>query len=167
MIPSEEQLETIQRIARRISYKYTFGHYDLEDIQQEAIMFGIEALKRYNPELPLENYLYVSIKNRLFNFKRDNYHRRACACGECKPCLKRETKRNILEPISIGLISDINESQTYVTSEEYDVKEIQNLLDENLPAEHREDYLKIQAGVKVPYATKKRIQNLIEGIIHE
>lgn len=160
-------IETIQKIAKKLSHKYTFGHYGPEDIAQEGVIIGLKAIKKYNEDLPLENYLYVAIRNGLINFKRDNYHRRACSCGTCKPCLKRETKRNILEPISVELISDINEKRTYIHSEEYDVREIQNLVDENLPAEYREDYLKIQAGIKVSYNIKKKIQNIIEDIIRE
>jgi DNA-directed RNA polymerase specialized sigma24 family protein len=163
---SEHQLTTVQVVAKKLSYKYTFGHYDQEDIEQEAIIIGLKALESYDQSQPLENYVYTCIKNRLVNFKRDNYHRRACDCGKCKPCLKRETKRNILEPVSINLIDDINESRTYVESEAYDIEDIQNLVDENLPAEDREAYLKIQAGVKVPFAVKKRIISLVESIIY-
>lgn len=164
---SPEQLSVVQTIAKKLSYKYTFGHYDACDIEQEAILIGLKALESYDESQPLENYVYTCIKNRLVNFKRDNYHRRACDCGKCKPCLKRETKRNILEPVSINSINDIDERRTYVESETYDIEDIQNLVDENLPAEYREDYLKIQAGVKVPYATKKKIVSLVEEIIYD
>lgn len=161
------KLETIQRIAKKLSHKYTFGHYDAVDIEQEAIIIGLKSIKKYNESLPLENFLYVSIRNGLINFRRDNYHRKACTCGECKPCIRREQKKNILEPVSIDLINDVNETHTYVASEQYDIQDIQNLIDENLPAEYREDYLKMISGVKISSSVKKKIISIIEEIIRE
>jgi hypothetical protein len=134
---------------------------------------GLEALTRYKEGLPFENFITTHIKNRLINFKRDNFERKiknSCSCDKCKNCLKRAIKRNIIEPLSIENIDDRNESfvrEAYEMTETFDVQEIQNIIDENLPAEYREDYLKMQAGMKIPYVIKKKIQNIISEILTE
>ena len=71
----EEVIETIQKVVRRVSYNFKFAFYDVEDIEQEAFIIGMEALDRYDEKRPLENFLFVHIKNRLKNFNRDNYIR--------------------------------------------------------------------------------------------
>ena len=71
----QQVLEIIERVASRYAHKFRFGYYTAEDIKQEAIIIGMEALNRYDEARPLENFLAVHIKNRLNNFKRDKYYR--------------------------------------------------------------------------------------------
>ena len=66
---SEQQvLDTISKVARKLAPKYVFASYDVDDIQQEAFLMGVEALDRYDTDKPLENFLYTHINNRLKNF---------------------------------------------------------------------------------------------------
>ncbi len=170
MNSTPEQLLVIQKIAKRLSYKFIFGYYSREDIEQEAIMMGLEGLQRYDSTQPFENFICTHMKNRLINFKRDNFERKnssTCECGSCNKCTKRQAKKNILEPISIESIDNTNENNTYESSEMYDIEDIQNLVDENLPSEYREDYLKMYSGVKIPHSQKKKIESIIYGIIHD
>ena len=71
----EQVVSTISKISSRLASKYTFPNYEADDISQEAFIIGMEALDRYDGVRPLENFLSIHIKNRLNNFKRDNYYR--------------------------------------------------------------------------------------------
>ena len=64
----EEVLDKINLVVNRISPKYTFHGYDLDDIKQEAFMICMDALNRYDQKRPLENFLSVNLSNRLKNF---------------------------------------------------------------------------------------------------
>ena len=44
----EEVLEKIDLVVNRISPKYTFHGYDVDDIKQEAFMICMDALDRYD-----------------------------------------------------------------------------------------------------------------------
>ena len=64
----EEVVEILHRVADKLKYKFKFGYHDFEDIRQEAIIFGLDSLEKYNGKHPLENFLWVTIHNKLFNF---------------------------------------------------------------------------------------------------
>ena len=70
----EEVLDKIKLVVDRISPKYTFHGYDVDDIKQEAFMICMDALDRYDQKRPLENFLSVNLSNRLKNFVRDNHY---------------------------------------------------------------------------------------------
>lgn len=79
----ESVLATIDKIANRLAAKFKFGYNDMDDMKQQARMFAIEGMERYNPKLPLENFLHVHVRNRLFNFKRNKYERPDKPCFDC------------------------------------------------------------------------------------
>jgi len=68
-----EVIAQINTVVDRIAPKYTFYGYTTDDIKQEAFIICIEALNRYDPSKPLENFLSVNLSNRLKTFVRDNY----------------------------------------------------------------------------------------------
>ena len=78
-------VDTIKRVSKWLSKKYRFGYYSDEDIEQQVFIIIIEnkLLEKYDPSRPLENYLARVLKNRLFNFKRDNYKRPDPPCVRC------------------------------------------------------------------------------------
>jgi len=79
-----EVIRIINKVCGRLSSKFTFGYHEREDIAQQAFIFGIEGLSSYDDTRPLENFLWVHIKNRLCTFKRDNYERPNKPCLRCK-----------------------------------------------------------------------------------
>tara|TARA_R100001015_G_C4623612_1_gene181480 strand:- start:957 stop:1445 length:489 start_codon:yes stop_codon:yes gene_type:complete len=145
----EEVLDKINLVVNRISPKYTFHGYDIDDIKQEAFMICMDALNRYDQKRPLENFLSVNLSNRLKNFIRDNYY-----IGQ------DEKKRNVLCPQQLAYEASIPQEELCL-DEKVDFSQIQNIINEHLPAEYRADYLKMLNDV---YVSKKRREQVIEII---
>jgi RNA polymerase sigma factor (sigma-70 family) len=143
-------LHTIQTVVKRIAPRYTFNGYDVEDIKQESFLICMDALNRYDQKRPLENFLSVHLSNRLKNFVRDNYYVKDVD----------ENKKKILNAQLMGsdsnIISFVNDEDTL------ELKEIKDIIDSNLSAEYRADYLKITNGV---YVSKKRREEVLESVI--
>jgi RNA polymerase sigma factor (sigma-70 family) len=143
-------LNTIQTVVKRIAPRYTFNGYDVEDIKQESFLICMDALNRYDQKRPLENFLSVHLSNRLKNFVRDNYYVKDVD----------ENKKKILNAQLMGsdsnIISFVNDEDTL------ELKEIKDIIDSNLSAEYRADYLKITNGV---YVSKKRRAEVLESVI--
>ena len=74
-LTEDEVVQVITKVAKKLAHKFVFASYDVDDIEQEAFLMGIEGLKRYDSSKPLENFMYAHINNRLKNFKRDNHRR--------------------------------------------------------------------------------------------
>jgi RNA polymerase sigma factor (sigma-70 family) len=145
----QEVIDQIHIVINRLSAKYTFHGYDVDDIKQEAFIMCMDALERYDEARPLENFLSVHLSNRLKNFIRDNYY------------TKNETeKKKILKPQSLSnedvAILVYNDNHSAI-----DAKNIQQIVDSKLPAEYRADYLKMINDV---YVSKKRRQEIVDII---
>lgn len=145
----EEVIDKINLVVNRISPKYTFHGYDLDDIKQEAFMICMDALNRYDENRPLENFLSVNLSNRLKNFIRDNNY-----VGQ------DPKKRNVLCPQQLSYESSIPQEELCL-EKKADFAYIQNIIDLHLPPEYRADYLKILNDV---YVSKKRREQVIEII---
>lgn len=180
---NKTKIQLIQKIARRLAPKYTFGYYDVEDIEQEAVIIGLEALQYYDSKIgSLSTFLYYHINNRLKNFLRDNFHRKRSSCPrcgrktpspECDSCLKyewrTESKRNLLEPLPLDLVSDDEKSiQVYndVLSIVED-REILSIIDGRIPIQLRSDYIRIKDGATLSYMRKQKVVDAIMEILLE
>lgn len=165
---TELQLLVIQQIAKEYSHKYKFGYYDPEDIEQECIIIGLEGLQRYDNKKPLENFLRVHIKNRIKNLRRNKFFRYGCKCedGQCDSCLAKENKKNIMNCIPVDMVNPEYETSMQILPENsVDFDEILAQVDEEIPSEYREDFLKVQAGVKISTFRRKKLQEIISRII--
>ena len=161
---SKEKLDVIQRIAKRLAPRYRFGYHDYDDIYQQAVIFGLEALASYDSKRPLENYLAVVIANKLKTFKRDNYVRLDASSKHC------EAKRNLMEPLSIDSVDDESESSMRIGDTNHVISNIVNnemfdIIDRNIPAELRADYLRIKHGQKIMKSRKKLIEDAVIDIL--
>lgn len=144
-----EVVSQIMAIVDRIAPKYSFNGYTIDDIKQEAFIICMDALDRYDPNRPLENFLSVHLSNRLKNFVRDNYFTKN----------DDDSKKKLLSAKSI-ISDDVSMEETdYI--ETVDVNDIKQLIDEQLPMSYRADYLKIINNVYVP---KKRREEVLEYI---
>lgn len=76
-------LNVIDIITKKLGYKFKFGYHDIDDMRQQISIFAIEGLKNYDHKRPLENFLWTHVRNRLFNYKRDNYQRPDKPCLTC------------------------------------------------------------------------------------
>lgn len=149
----EEVIDKINLVTKRISPRYTFSGYDLDDIKQEAFIICYNALERYNPNIgPLENFLSINLSNRLKNFIRDNHYR------------NDDDKKKVMNPSS--LIYDYIDENEHSQRDIY-LKEISHIIDEKLPTHYRSDYLKILAGISVNKKRKLEVMEKIYEILKE
>lgn len=173
-VSEEEFLRVLDNISKRLSHKFRFAYHDLEDMKQQAAIFAIEGLEKYDNTRPLENFLWTHVRNRLFNYKRNNYQRPDKPCLTCpffdkaykcsnNQCSKyseklecdlykawyerNEAKKNIVQPSYINDENALSHKNDLISSIED--KEIIDYLDANIDSEYREHYLKLKHGIKV------------------
>jgi RNA polymerase sigma factor (sigma-70 family) len=151
-LTKDQVIDQINIVVDRISPKYTFNGYDSEDIKQEAFIICMDALERYDPSRPLENFLSVHLSNRLKNFVRDNHF----------TSKDDETKKKLLSPQSIINDSITIDCKQYIDN--IDISDIQELIDKNLPSNMRPDYLKIINNVYVPKKRRNEVITTIKNI---
>lgn len=68
---------------RVIGSRLKFGYYDIEDLEQEAWIWAQEALPNYDGRTRLFNFLYTTIKRRIFNLRREKLERLSPPCEKC------------------------------------------------------------------------------------
>lgn len=153
----EQVINQINVVCDRISPKYTFYGYDINDIKQEAFIICLEALNRYDGIRPLENFLSVNLSNRLKTFMRDNYF-----IGN-----SHESRKKLAQPSQLEYeekIIDDNEDFSY---ESMDLKDMVNAVDKFIPASIRMDYLKMINDIYITKQRKEEIILIIRGILEE
>jgi hypothetical protein len=199
---SEDELaDLIYKVARRIAYKFRFGYHEDEDMVQQAVLFvyekdrdGKNALDKYDNKRPLENFIYVHIHNRLFNYKRDNYMRPDSVCDNCpidemiinNKCTKYEDKmeceffsscynrnisrRNIMNTLDLGGINDYHEqNMKYNTDFEgaIDNDKLLSFIDKNIGPQFRQDYTYIKYGISLSKQKSNRLREEVFTILEK
>lgn len=149
----QQVIDQIKIVCDRISPRYTFYGYTVDDIKQEAFIICMEALNRYDEARPLENFLSVNLSNRLKNFVRDNHF-----VGD-----ENLERQRVYQPAQLDYEdSIIDEDEKFSSSyETIEYNDMAQILDKNLPANVRMDYLKMINDV---YITKQRRQEIIDII---
>jgi len=187
-VSEEEFLTVLDNISKRLSHKFRFGYHDLDDMKQQAAIFAMEGLEKYDNKRPLENFLWTHVRNRLFNYKRNNYQRPDKPCLSCpffdKHCFKsnnqcteyankldcelyagwsqrNDAKKNIMQPLYIEPENNYSNLQSDNFVQNIQNQEIITYLDSNVSAEYRECYLKLKHNVKIP---KQQLLNLQKHI---
>lgn len=198
-VTEEEFLRVLDNISKRLGHKFKFGYHSYEDMKQQAAIFALEGLEKYDKSRPLENFLWTHVRNRLFNFKRDNYQRPDKPCTGCpfydpnrqestSECTQYQNKndcseydiwytrntnkKNIMKPVGI---EDLQNQHVYVPnlnseSSILDLvanQQILDILDKNIPVEHRSSYLKLKNGDKVYKSDLKKLLECIYQILKE
>lgn len=190
-ISEDELVTTINRIVNRLAAKFRFGYHDLDDIKQQGRLLALEGLEKYDGVRPLENFLYTHVRNRLINFKRDHLCRydkpcfvcpfydphldksnSGCAAfsdkNQCKPwkiwIIRNESKKNIMEPISIQENSASLMCGHDVVSEISNV-ELVELVKEHIPVALRADYFRMLNGVNISKQRRDRVKEEVLKII--
>jgi RNA polymerase sigma factor (sigma-70 family) len=151
----QQVVDQINIVVNRISSRYTFHGYEVEDIKQEAFIICMDAMDRYDPSRPLENFLSVHLSNRLKNFVRDNFYTK-----------DEEEKKKILKPSSLSY-EDYVPHEDKVEDDKIDAQALQKTIDMRLPAEYRSDYLKIINDVYVPKKRREEIIEIIKELLDE
>jgi len=190
-------LEVIDIITKKLAYKFKFGYHDIEDMKQQISIFAIEGLKNYDHKRPLENFLWTHVRNRLFNYKRDNYQRPDKPCLTCPlydPKLKESfsgckqfnnkndcdlysswstrnvSKKNLMHLTTIDEVK--NYGNAFSDNEDPLFQSISNneiidLLEQHLVDDYRIIYLKLKEGSKVSKADISKLTIKIQQIIKD
>lgn len=149
-------------------------------MKQQAAVFAIEALEKYDGVRSLESFLWVHIRNRLYNFKRDNYFRPNKPCLKCplnayvdNECVAYDDEMQCEWYIKWynradkrkKLMSTKEGEETSRTSKDIiDAlvsKDLFKIVDEKIPLKMREDWLRFAHGARLP---KTRTELLLEEI---
>ena len=161
--PSEEQLETIYKIAKQISSDKWIPGYTKEDIEQEAIIIALKGFYRYNGSIPFDKFIGNHMRNRLITLRRDKYIKPGCSCGNCKKCLNNNARINIAYP---SQISKEDTKLGYSMEDSVASKEIMEYLDDFIPADLRDEYLKLTQGCYVPKDKKAKLRAIITEALY-
>jgi hypothetical protein len=155
MKPTQEQLDIIISIAKKLAPKYRFAYYDISDIEQEGILLGLDALNRWDGVRPLENFIFTHIRNRLGTLKRDKYYR----LDNGGPLPIQEAKKRLLDAVDITICAH----QCWRDREE--APELFALIDKYLPSTLRGDYLRYMDGAKLQSGRKAHLLSVIKSIV--
>jgi DNA-directed RNA polymerase specialized sigma24 family protein len=158
-----ELLKAINYVVDSLAGGFTFGSYTIEDIQQEARCFALEALRKFNPnfkqsgtlEEKLRSFLFTTIRRRLMNLKRDKQG-------------KTKAKHKLVYALPIDEINDIDESNMSLEDNLDSLAEINHFREKilyELDEIYREDYHKLLAGVSLPKANKERLMLELRRIV--
>jgi DNA-directed RNA polymerase specialized sigma24 family protein len=191
-VSEEEFLRVLDNISKRLANKFKFAYHSFEDMKQQAAIFALEGLEQYDNSRPLENFLWTHVRNRLFNYKRNNYQRPDKPCLTCEffdklckkslnQCLqhedkyncapytswakRNENKKNIIQPTYIEDNSFL--ASQYKLSETVQNKEIIKFLDDHIEMEYRESYLRLKHGTKIPKSQLVKLQAYIAKLLEE
>jgi hypothetical protein len=155
----EQVIKTITTVCDRISPRYTFYGYTIDDIKQEAFIICIEALNRYDGVRPLENFLSVNLSNRPKTFMRDNYFTGSSS----------ENRKKVFQPAQLDYEDHIiDEKETFGNSyDDLDMKQMVSVIDEHIPANIRMDYLKIINDIYVAKQRREEVIMIIQQILED
>lgn len=194
-VDESELLKVIDIIAKKLAYKFKFGYHEIEDMKQQISIFALEGLQNYDHKRPLENFLWTHVRNRLFNYKRDNYQRPDKPCYSCplydphmtkshSVCEKysdkndcdlyshwysrNSTKKNLMHLTTIDELKDYGSA--FTTQEDslfsqISNSEIVNKIEENLGGDFRIIYLKLKNGGKVSKSDNEKLMIKIKEIL--
>jgi len=186
-IDENELLKVIDIITKKLAYKFKFGYHDIEDMKQQISIFAIEGLKNYDHKRPLENFLWTHVRNRLFNYKRDNYQRPDKPCYSCplfdkasSSCTKysnkndcdlyakwldrNQNKKNLMHLTTVDEVKDYANIFFQSTASPEHLELIQ-IIENNLNGEYRTLYLKLKNGTKITKSDKNKLLLKIKEIL--
>jgi len=191
-VSEEDFLKVLDNISKRLGHKFRFGYHDFDDMKQQAAIFAIEGLEKYDNSRPLENFLWTHVRNRLFNYKRNNYQRPdkpcltcpffdkdyKCSFNQCEKytdksecelyiawSVRNDSKKNIMQPKHIEDESSYGLSNNFVES--ISDKELIDFLDMNIDSDYREDYLRLKHGEKINKSKLLKLQNHVLQLIED
>jgi len=191
-LSEEEIVEIIDVVVGRLGYKFKFGYHTIDDMRQQGRLFAWEGMKNWDGIRPLENFLWTHVRNRLYNFKRNNYSRPEKPCINCPisaydPKLKESSlgctafdkpsdcelyngweernasKRNLMNSVSTLYESASNASYAVDVSN----KEILELLDDRMPVSFREDWIRFINNLRLPKVRREKLIEVIMSILEE
>jgi len=83
----EDVVAALQKAVDSLAASFRFGYHDTEDMKQEGMVFGLEALGRFDPEhdsgSSLATFLRTHMRYQFINLKRNKYTRHSPPCTSC------------------------------------------------------------------------------------
>ena len=155
----QQVIDQIHIVCIRISPRYTFYGYTVDDIKQESFIICMEALNRYDGVRPLENFLSVNLSNRLKNFVRDNHFLGSENSDRQKVCQPAQLE---YEDYIVDEDNKLSISYDHIQKEE-----MVDAINKYLPANMRMDYLKMINDVYITKQRREEITNIIIDILQE
>lgn len=155
----EEVLQTMTTVINRIAPKYAFYGYPTDDIKQESYIICIEALNRYKPGNPLENFLSANLANRLKNFIRDNHF----------VADTNSDRVRVMQPVQLTYEETLVDTHKKYSIDEdkIDKETCKSYIDRFLPADMRMDYLKILSNIYITKTRKDEVMCKVKELIQE
>jgi DNA-directed RNA polymerase specialized sigma24 family protein len=154
----ESVLMQINKVVDKIAHHYCFPGFVGNDLKQESFIICMEALSRYIPGRPLENFLSVHLSNRLKNFVRDNHHTDPAS-----------DKGKIVQPAQLNnehMLLDGSE-KFKVDATNLDMVAMKSCIDRHLPSSLRMDYLKVVNEAYLPKKRREQVMDEIKEILIE
>lgn len=189
-----ETLQIIDNTVKKLARRFKFGYHEIDDIEQEARIEALKGLQKYDESRPMENFLWVHVRNRLCNFRRDNFLRPHGPCQQCEhndnqsldtchnhdqkdDCDTRQAwldknaaKINVLYPIEFSCVDDYNEPNMQdgrLTETCVLNNELRIILNRYIPIHYRHYYLKLIYGYRVSPQYRAILIETIRGIMDE
>ena len=178
-----EVLAAIKKTVDILAPSFAVGYYDIDDMKQEATWEAIRVLNKgkYDPDRPLENFLYVAIRRRLLNFQRDHVRRNDPPCKSChegKRCTEgsfckkyakwlktNNAKASAISPLGLNHISDERDRNPSGGEQEVELNELLDKIDRELPVELRGYYLQMRDGLKIPKVKRLEVEKAVKLIL--
>jgi DNA-directed RNA polymerase specialized sigma24 family protein len=149
-----EFLDIVDRIANKLSRKFLFGYHTVDDMRQQCYLEALKGLENYDHSRPLENFLWIHIRNRLFNYKRDNYTR---------PDRINESKKDLVSPAKEHPVPIEDRGQSPFTSL-YN-KDLIDKVDREISITNRDLWIKMKNNIKIPKLKRDRVLEEIRFIL--
>lgn len=139
----------MEKVCNKVSKRFKFSCYDVDDIYQEAYLICYDLLDKWDGR-KLENFLTNAASNNLRTFIKKKI-------GSFNEKIK-ESKQKIDAPSPIyGFSTDDLPAYWLDQEGEMDEKLLFEKIEDCLPLELRKNYLKLKAGGKLPYHKKEEI----------
>lgn len=182
----DEVLAVMQEVVNVLAHRFVFGHYSKEDIKQEGMRIAWQILPLYDRARPLANFLFVSVRNRLCNLRRDKFRRssRDVPCLIChegrehehldgEQCRayrewrhRNQDKSNLAQPQGMGALSLEEEARKQRPVEDIiETNELLARIDRVLPIDYRADYLRMRSGSRIPKHRREEVIEVIKKLL--
>jgi DNA-directed RNA polymerase specialized sigma24 family protein len=132
--------------------QYLYPGITQDDVEQECNRIGLESLPEFDPSRAnIKTFLFLKMKTKLLNWKRDNYYR---------PGTKTDYKKKInsAEQLDLDIWEDLPDN---------DHSKDMFLLEESIPSELRDDWHRLKEGIPISVKQKSKILKVVRQIIYE
>jgi DNA-directed RNA polymerase specialized sigma24 family protein len=184
----QEVLADIEHVTTALAAKMCFGFHEVDDMAQDGVVFALEAMEKFDPtQSHLRTFLYIHVRRRFINMKRNQYTRLTPPCSQCPfrkgegcaefedkaDCFKyagwekrNATKRSLMGSFDASEVRN-EETNAMGPSQQSDAEtaELVAIVDANLPVEMRADFCRMRDGVAVPKHRRDVIEETIRDII--